>query len=144
MKDRIEQFRALPAGCCCGDGFHLIFQNLDFELWQIVDYRAARTCSEGTAWCLLERDCFDWYRKQGPIFYIYSNKRKASYILSPATREFKNHRNRSKSLTDFVNNHQSAFHQLARLFIHGGLEQGSKLVSYYRKWSSPLILTWEE
>ena len=144
MIDRIEQFRVLPTGCCTGQGFHPIFQNTDFELWQIVDHRAAKTCSDGTAWCLLERDCFDWYLKQGPIFYIYSHKREASYILSPETREFKNQRNRSKSLTDFVNSHQSAFYQLARLHIHGSLEQGAKLVCYHRKWSPPLILTWDE
>jgi hypothetical protein len=83
-------------------GSHILYSDQRLIIMTLENSVAAYFWSEGTRWCIGESACFYDYREQGPLIFFKSLADERCYLLSPASLEFRNGRNRRLSLEVFL------------------------------------------
>lgn len=98
-------------------GSHIVYADKRLVIISIENSAASYFWSEGTSWCTAETSCFNDYVSLGPLIFLKSVADGRRYLLSPATCEFRNGRNRRLSLDVFLDRFPNARAPITKAMI---------------------------
>lgn len=107
-------------------GSHILYADMRLVIMTIENSAASFFWSEGTSWCTAEASCYNDYRGLGPLIFIKSFADERCYLLSPATCEFRNGRNRRLNLDAFFDRFPKA-----RVPISGAMKDDWRAKLYF-------------
>lgn len=96
-------------------GSAVIYTSASLVIYSLENWAAAEFWSDGTTWCIRDPSWYRDYLERGRLYLFRVANTKRRYLLSAGACEFRNARNRTVSLSSFIERFPSAEIPIRRL-----------------------------